>query len=169
MGPSSAAVCQPSNWLKSSVERLSGNSLRGSDRAFLGSARRPKWYPFAPFRRLVRARNGASSGFPDSLSRNCLIIPGRAHYGPWRKPERVPKLPFRSLSWSPTRAPDGGTTIYQTVSGNCLKRDSRTVRAYIRPAYRGQNGPNETVRVPPRLSRRFLDGVLRSSSRQPCA
>src|SRR5215216_889473 len=86
-------------------ERLSGNSLRGSDRAFLGSARRPKWYPFAPFRRLVRARNGASSEFPDSLSRNCLIIPGRAHYGPWRKPERVPKLPFRSLSWSPTRAP----------------------------------------------------------------
>jgi hypothetical protein len=50
------------------VERLSGNSLRGSDRKFLGSAKRPKWCPFVPFGRLVRPRNGAYSEFPDSLS-----------------------------------------------------------------------------------------------------
>ena len=49
------------------VERLSGNSLRGSDRAFFGSAKRPKWCPFVPFRMLVKPRNGALSGFPDSL------------------------------------------------------------------------------------------------------
>jgi hypothetical protein len=46
-------------WLKSSVERLSGKSLEGCNRAFFGSAKRPKWCPRAPFRRLVGPRNGA--------------------------------------------------------------------------------------------------------------
>src|SRR5215203_1424080 len=73
MGPLSAAVCQPSKWLKSSAERLSGNSLRGSDRAFLGSARCPKWCPFAPFRRLVRPFNGAYSEFPETVSGRSIL------------------------------------------------------------------------------------------------
>jgi hypothetical protein len=67
MEPLSAAVCQAAKWLKSSVERLSGKSLCGADRAYFGSAKRPKGYLFAPFCRLRGPRNGASSEFPDSL------------------------------------------------------------------------------------------------------
>ena len=68
MEPSTYAVCQPAKWLKSSVERLSGKSLCGSDRASFGGTKRQKRCSFAPIRRLVGPRNGAYSEFPDSLS-----------------------------------------------------------------------------------------------------
>jgi carbonic anhydrase len=51
------------------VERLSGNSLSGADRALFGSAKRSRWGYFASFHRLVVPRIGAYSEFPDSLGR----------------------------------------------------------------------------------------------------
>src|SRR5215203_7484724 len=49
------------------VERLSGKSLGGSDRASFGYAKRRKRCSFAPFGSLVGPRNEALAEFPDSL------------------------------------------------------------------------------------------------------
>src|SRR5215212_4886221 len=52
---------------KVQLQRLSGKSLCGSDRASFGGTKCRKRGPLAPFLRLVVPRNGAYSEFPDSL------------------------------------------------------------------------------------------------------
>jgi hypothetical protein len=74
-----------------------------------------------------------------SSSRNCLIIPKVAHCGLAREPGTEPEVPFRRLSCHLTRALDGGSTIYQTVSLSTSV--NRGKKFHVRASNRGTRPP----------------------------